>query len=69
MISKKLTEIEIFLKEFALLNYYQQTITFFICKQIGEKPQQKPRLPDTPPNEQPEENISFYKSKKYKAAH
>lgn len=57
MISKNSTEIEIFLKKVALLNLYQQTITFFIYKQIGEKPQQKPRLPGTPPGEKPEEKI------------
>lgn len=31
--------------------------------QIGEKPQQKPRLPDTPPDEEPEEKIYLYESK------
>lgn len=68
MITKKLTEIEIFLKKFALLNFYEQAITFLICKQIGEKPQQKARLPDTPPDEEPKEKIYLYESKKCKAA-
>lgn len=63
MISKTLTEIDIFLKQFALLNFYQWTITFLTHKQIEEKPQEEPRLPDIPPDEEPEEKIYLYESK------
>lgn len=63
MISKILTEIDIFLKKFALLNFYQWTIAFFTHKQIGERPQEKPRSPDTSPDEDTEEKIYLYEGK------